>query len=215
MGGIPFCDATTCPTAGCRPTVCTGAGVPSNATLFDRSRRAIPGGVNSSIRAFKAVGGEPYVVARASGATVDLRRDEPYLAYGELAEEGRLAVTVRHEGDAWSRFAVLLDEVANSLDLVDGCIERLHELPRGPVNVRLPKIVKAPEGATYAWAESPGGINGYYLVSRGEKTPWRLKLRTPGFNNAAALAQVVTGSRVVDLVPVLASMFFVIGDIDK
>jgi glutamate-1-semialdehyde 2,1-aminomutase len=50
--------------------VCTGAGVPSNATLFERSRLAIPGGVNSSIRAFKAVGGEPYVVARASGATI-------------------------------------------------------------------------------------------------------------------------------------------------
>jgi NADH-quinone oxidoreductase subunit D len=154
-------------------------------------------------------------VARAAGATADLRRDEPYLAYGDLAAGGRLEVAVRHEGDAWARFAVLLDEVANSLDLVDGCIERLHQLPRGPVNVRLPKIVKAPEGATYAWTESPGGINGYYLVSRGEKTPWRLKLRTPGFNNAAALAQVVTGSRVADLVPVLASMFFVIGDIDK
>ncbi len=67
---IAFCDEQACPAAGCVPTVCTGAGVPSNATLFDRSKRAIPGGVNSSIRAFKAVGGEPYVVARASGATI-------------------------------------------------------------------------------------------------------------------------------------------------
>jgi glutamate-1-semialdehyde 2,1-aminomutase len=68
--GIPPCDPSACALAGCTPTVCTGAGVPSNATLFERSRRAIPGGVNSSIRAFKAVGGEPYVVARASGATI-------------------------------------------------------------------------------------------------------------------------------------------------
>jgi NADH-quinone oxidoreductase subunit D len=83
------------------------------------------------------------------------------------------------------------------------------------VGVRLPKIVKAPEGATYAWTESPGGVNGYYLVSRGEKTPWRMKLRTPGFNNAAALPEVVVGATVADLVPVLASLFFVIGDIDK
>jgi glutamate-1-semialdehyde 2,1-aminomutase len=67
---IPFCDPTTCPDAGCNPVTCVGAGVPSNATLFDRSKEAIPGGVNSSIRAFKAVGGEPYVVARASGATI-------------------------------------------------------------------------------------------------------------------------------------------------
>ncbi|HSM66514.1 MAG TPA: glutamate-1-semialdehyde 2,1-aminomutase, partial [Ilumatobacteraceae bacterium] len=59
-----------CAEAGCVPTLCTGAGIGSNHELFDRSRRAIPGGVNSSIRAFKAVGGEPYVVARAEGATV-------------------------------------------------------------------------------------------------------------------------------------------------
>ena len=67
---IPFCDPTTCVEAGCVPTICTGAGVPSNRTMFDRSKAAIPGGVNSSIRAFKAVGGEPYVVARADGATI-------------------------------------------------------------------------------------------------------------------------------------------------
>ena len=154
-------------------------------------------------------------VARASGGTVDLRVDEPYLAYAELQRAGVLRVARRDEGDAWSRFAVLLEEIGTSLDLVDACVEQLRGLPRGPVNVRLPKIVKAPEGATYAWTESPGGINGYYLVSRGEKTPWRMKLRTPGFNNAAALGRVVTGARVAELVPILASMFFVIGDIDK
>ena len=68
--GIPPCDPIACPAAGCTPTVCTGAGVPSNQALFDRSKQAIPGGVNSSIRAFKAVGGDPYVVARARGATI-------------------------------------------------------------------------------------------------------------------------------------------------
>ena len=67
---IPFCDPSTCPAAGCVATVCTGAGVPSNRELFERSCRAIPGGVNSSIRAFKAVGGSPYVVARAQGPYV-------------------------------------------------------------------------------------------------------------------------------------------------
>ncbi len=70
MGEIRWCDPVACEAAGCVATVCTGAGVPSNAALFARSTRAIPGGVNSSIRAFKAVGGEPYVVARASGATI-------------------------------------------------------------------------------------------------------------------------------------------------
>lgn len=68
--GVPPCDPTGCAAAGCTPTVCVGAGVPSNHELFERSKLAIPGGVNSSIRAFKAVGGEPYVVARARGATI-------------------------------------------------------------------------------------------------------------------------------------------------
>ena len=65
---IPLCDPDRCDAAGCTPTVCTGAGVPSNDELFERSARVIPGGVNSSIRAFKSVGGRPYVVARAEGA---------------------------------------------------------------------------------------------------------------------------------------------------
>jgi glutamate-1-semialdehyde 2,1-aminomutase len=68
--GIPLCDPVACVAAGCDAVVCTGAGMPSNATLFDRSCAAIPGGVNSSIRAFKAVGGSPYVVARAEGPYV-------------------------------------------------------------------------------------------------------------------------------------------------
>ena len=69
-GTIPYCDATACVAAGCTPTVCTGAGMPSNAAVFERSARAIPGGVNSSIRAFKSVGGSPYIVSRAEGAYV-------------------------------------------------------------------------------------------------------------------------------------------------
>lgn len=70
MSGIPYCDPTACVTRGCDPVVCIGAGVPSNHELFERSKKVIPGGVNSSIRAFKAVGGEPYVVASANGAWV-------------------------------------------------------------------------------------------------------------------------------------------------
>lgn len=67
---IPYCDATACVAAGCVPTVCKGLGMPSNQGVFDRSTRAIPGGVNSSIRAFKSVGGTPYIVSRAEGARV-------------------------------------------------------------------------------------------------------------------------------------------------
>ncbi len=67
---IPFCDEKLCVLAGCSATVCVGKGVASNHEFFERSTRAIPGGVNSSIRAFKAVGGEPYIVARGEGAHI-------------------------------------------------------------------------------------------------------------------------------------------------
>jgi NADH-quinone oxidoreductase subunit D len=149
-------------------------------------------------------------VARASGLELDLRRDEPYLAYGELA----VPVVTRAAGDCHARFEVLLDQVYASLDLAEQCLHRVEQVG-GPVNVRLPKVVKAPEGHTYAWTESPLGINGYYVVSRGDKTPWRVKLRTASFANVQALTVVLPGCGVADLVPILGSMFFVVGDIDK
>ncbi|NRQ48585.1 NADH-quinone oxidoreductase subunit D [Aeromicrobium stalagmiti] len=152
-------------------------------------------------------------IARASGLDMDLRRDEPYLAYGDLQDV--LRVPVRSEGDCYARFAVLLEQTKVSLDLADACLERLAGLAPGPVNVRLPKILKAPEGSTYVWTENPLGLNGYYLVSRGEKTPWRLKLRSASFNNVAVLPEIVSDTVVADLVAILGSMFFVVGDIDK
>ncbi len=154
-------------------------------------------------------------IARASGVDFDLRRDEPYLAYEELARDGLLAVPVRSEGDCYARFAMLVDQVRASLDLAEACLDRMASLPPGPVNVRLPKILKAPEGSTYAWTENPLGINGYLLVSRGEKTPWRMKLRSASFNNIAVLPELLDGCVVADMVAILGSMFFVVGDIDK
>ncbi|MGH3355460.1 MAG: NADH-quinone oxidoreductase subunit D, partial [Nocardioidaceae bacterium] len=111
-------------------------------------------------------------IARASGVDFDLRRDEPYLAYGELADAGVLRVVTGSDGDCHARFGMLLEQVKVSLDLADACIDRLRTLSVGPINQRLPKIVKAPEGSTYCWTENPLGLNGYYLVSKGEKTPW-------------------------------------------
>ncbi|WP_371405465.1 NADH-quinone oxidoreductase subunit D [Kribbella sp. NBC_00662] len=152
-------------------------------------------------------------IARASGVDADLRRDEPYLAYGELQDV--LRVVTRPEGDCYARFSVLLEQVKVSLDLVDACLDKLNTLPAGPVNVRLPKILKVPEGQTYVWTESPLGINGYYLVSRGDKTPWRLKLRSASFNNISALPALLPGTMIPDMIAILGSMFFVVGDIDK
>jgi NADH-quinone oxidoreductase subunit D len=154
-------------------------------------------------------------IARASGLDFDLRRDDPYLAYGEPELAGRLRVVTRQEGDCLARFECLLEQTYNSLELARACADQLDRLPAGPVNVRLPKILKLPEGHTYAWTENPLGLNGYFLVSRGDKTPWRLKLRSASFSNVQVLAELLPGYLVSDMVAILGSMFFVVGDIDK
>lgn len=148
---------------------------------------------------------------RASGIDTDLRRDAPYLAYGELD----VPVITATAGDSYARLQVLVDQTLASLDLADACLDRLESLPQAPINVRLPKTVKLPEGATYVATENPLGIMGYYLVSRGEKTPWRLKMRTPSFNNVQVLREMLPGTLIPDMVAILGSMFFVVGDIDK
>jgi len=155
-------------------------------------------------------------IARAAGLDVDLRRDAPYLAYAELfAPGGPGRVVTRPEGDCLARLEVLLEQVHVSLDLAEACLERLAELPAGPVNQRLPKVLKVPEGEHYVATENPLGFNGYYLVSTGEKTPWRLKLRSASFSNVQVLSQMLPGQLVADMVAILGSMFFVVGDVDK
>ncbi|MFB8171107.1 NADH-quinone oxidoreductase subunit D [Kitasatospora purpeofusca] len=177
--------------------------------------RARTAGVGILTRAQAEAYGASGPIARASGLDLDLRRDEPYLAYGSEELRQVLTVVTREEGDCLARFECLLEQTVNALDLADACLDKLATLAPGPVNLRLPKVLKAPEGTTYAWTENPLGVNGYYLVSRGDKTPWRLKLRSASFNNIQTLTELLPGTLVADMVAILGSMFFVVGDIDK
>ena len=152
------------------------------------------------------------VLARASGVDLDLRRTPSSLPYAELAQLLRPPPVT--DGDARARFRAQLAEVVDACGLVQVCTGRLADLT-GPVEVRLGKIVKLPEGEAYLALESPLGVAGFFVVSRGEKTPWRFKLRTPSFSNAAALERVLIGVPVVDLEVALASVGYVVGDIDR
>ncbi len=151
--------------------------------------------------------------ARACGVDFDLRRDEPYLAYGDLA--GVLRVVTRTGGDCLARYECLLEQAGVALDLADACTSRLAALPPGPVTARIPKVFKVPEGHTYVGTENPIGLGGCYLVSRGGKAPWRLKLRSASFSNVAVLAEMLPGHRVRDLAPIVGSLFFIVGDMDR
>ena len=150
--------------------------------------------------------------ARASGVDLDLRRQQPYLAYADLAELiGPASATNR---DARSRLWGMAEEMITSARLVRACADRLATID-GPVAVRLGKIIRLPEGQAYSAVEAPLGISGVYLSSRGEKTPWRLRLRTPSFANVATLETLLVGVRPAALEATLASIGYVVGDVDK
>jgi NADH:ubiquinone oxidoreductase subunit D len=198
----------------CRVTDDVRAALPViGAPVGDERFRARTRGVGTLTPAQVRQYGVSGPAARACGVDFDLRRDEPYLAYGELA--GVLRVPTGAAGDCLARFECLRDQLAVSLDLAQECALRLSRLPQGPLSARLPKVFKVPEGHAYAWTEGPLGLSGYYLVSRGGKTPWRLKLRSASFSNMAVLPEVLPGHRIADLAPILGSLFFIVGDMDR
>ena len=151
-------------------------------------------------------------VARAAGIDIDLRRDQPYAAYGDLRETIR--VIGYEESDVLARLMVIREQIPVSLDLIDSCIERLRALD-GPINVALPKTLRAPEGLHYGWTETPLGIGGYLVASHGERTPWRVKLRTPSLAHVALLGPALIGYPTQAIAPIVSSLFLVTGDMDR
>ena len=152
-------------------------------------------------------------IARASGVDFDLRRDEPYLAYGELAASGWSPGPRRATATPVSRCCSTRCKV--SLDLADACLDRLAALPAGPDQLRLPKILKVPEGHTYAWTENPLGHQRLLPGVAGREDTLAAQAASASFNNISGAADDAPGHLVADMVAILGSMFFVVGDIDK
>lgn len=152
-------------------------------------------------------------VGRASGLDLDLRRDDPYLAYDELREH--LHVPVRTEGDARARYLVLMDQIPVSLDLAQRALERLEDLGEGPIDVALPKVVRLPEGMTYAAVEGPLGVAGVLLVGAGDKYPWRMKIRAASFATMQSLGTALVGTHLDDVADAVMSLPMVMGDVDR
>jgi NADH-quinone oxidoreductase subunit D len=150
-------------------------------------------------------------VGWASGLDMDVRRHAPYLAYGEVPN----TVSVATAGDIPARYDVLIGQLAPSVTTMRLAAERLGELGEGPVDVPLPKVVRVPEGVSYGQVEGPLGAIGILLVSAADKTPWRLKLRTPSFSNVQGMARALVGTNIDHLAAAVMSFFLVTGDIDR
>lgn len=170
---------------------------------------------------------------RASGHDWDLRKARPYMGY----EQYDFNIPTRTEGDTFARYIVRIEELRESLKIIE---QALNKLPLGPVRSENRKFVPpprseigtsmeslihhfklwtegfpAPKNSVYSAIESPRGELGMYLEGDGGPKPHRIHLRTPSFDNLAVLPEIVKGHLVADLVAILASIDIVLGDIDR
>ncbi len=170
---------------------------------------------------------------RASGVEHDLRKAQPYLVYDQLQFE----VPVGATGDSYDRYVLRIEEMRQSVRILHQCLDKL---PGGPVNVPDGKIVlppkdrvltrmeelihhfinvtqgvNAPPGEIYFGHENPKGELGFYINSKGGGTPHRLKIRAPSFANLSILPKLLPGHMVSDVMAILGSLDFVMGECDR
>jgi NADH-quinone oxidoreductase subunit D len=170
---------------------------------------------------------------RASGIDFDLRRDMPYCSY----EKFQFRVPVLTEGDCWARYLVRLDEMRETVKIIQ---QALDGMPGGPIKADAPKIVlpdrekmktqmealihhfkiitegfNVPAGEVYQGIESGHGQMGYYVVSDGTAKPYRVHMRYPGFATLQALETMCKGRMLADVVAVIGSIDIVLGEIDR
>jgi len=146
---------------------------------------------------------------RGSGVDWDLRRDaDSPLAWKDLDWK----VWTHPDGDSFSRFWVRLQETREASYMVE---QLLDGLPAGPIMAKVPRIIKVPAGESYVQTENPLGAMGYYVISQGELTPFRVKIRTASFSNMSISPWLLEGVYVPDIATILASLYFILGDIDR
>ncbi len=146
---------------------------------------------------------------RASGVDWDLRRDQSLpMAWDKVDWK----VWTHPDGDSFARCWVRLQEVRESTRIVEQLVDTI---PAGPVMTKVPRIIKVPEGEAWVCTENPLGEMGYYVVSQGDLGPFRVKIRSASFNNMSITPWLLKGVYVPDIVTILASLYFILGDIDR
>jgi NADH-quinone oxidoreductase subunit C/D len=148
-------------------------------------------------------------ILRASGVPYDIRRAAPYGIYDRFDFD----VCTRNHGDAFDRYAVRLDEIRQSLRILQ---QAVRDIPEGPIQTGKPQYqVKVPAGEAYGRVEGPKGELGYYVVSNGKPNPYRYHVRAPSFINITSLADMCKGMKVADSVVILGSIDIVLGEVDR
>ncbi len=146
---------------------------------------------------------------RASGVDWDLRRDQQLpMAWDKIEWK----VWTHPDGDSFARCWVRLQETREATLIVERLLETL---PSGPIMAKVPRIIKVPAGEAWVSTENPLGEMGYYVVSKGDLGPFRVKIRSASFNNISVVPWVLRGVYVPDIITILASLYFILGDIDR
>ncbi len=154
---------------------------------------------------------------RGSGIDFDLRRDLPYMDYGEIADAGAFDIPIGTGekgtvGDTWDRFFVRVQEMAESIKIVRYCLGVIED---GPVIGDMPKTLKVPPGEGYVGIENPRGELGHYVHSDGGKVAVRCRVRAPSFVNLAVIEDLMPGTLLADSVAIIGSTDIVIGETDR
>jgi NADH-quinone oxidoreductase subunit D len=147
--------------------------------------------------------------ARASGIDWDLRRDQTLPMVWNKAD---WKVITHPAGDSFARCWVRLQETREACSIVEQLVDNI---PAGPIMAKVPRIVKVPEGEAWVSTENPLGEMGYYVVSKGDTGPFRVKIRSASFNNISITPWLLKGVFVPDIITILASLYFILGDIDR
>ncbi|EFC75484.1 MAG: NADH-quinone oxidoreductase subunit C [Prevotella buccae] len=145
---------------------------------------------------------------RASDWRSDVRKNHPYALYGEVDFEEIVCDT----RDSMGRYYNRIEEIKQSIRIIEQLIDNI---PEGDFYIKQKPVIKVPEGQWYFSTEGSRGEIGVYLDSRGDKSPYRLKLRPMGLNLVAALDEMCRGEKVADLITVGAGLDYIIPDIDR
>jgi NADH:ubiquinone oxidoreductase subunit D/NADH:ubiquinone oxidoreductase subunit C len=148
-------------------------------------------------------------VLRASGVPYDIRRADPYGIYDRFDFD----VVTRPECDMYARYVVRIEEMRQSLRILEQAIQGI---PEGPVLSAKPVYqVRVPAGEAYGRIEAPKGELGFYVISNGKPNPWRYHVRAPSFINLTALELMCVGNKVADFVAILGAIDIVLGELDR
>jgi NADH-quinone oxidoreductase subunit D/NADH-quinone oxidoreductase subunit C/D len=148
-------------------------------------------------------------VMRASGVPYDIRRADPYGIYDRFDFD----VAVRYHGDIYDRYLIRLDEIRQSIRILEQVI---RDMPEGPIQEGKPQYqVRVPAGEAYGRVEGPKGELGFYVVSNGKPNPWRYHVRAPSFINLSALGVMCKNYKIADVVSILGSIDIVLGETDR